>query len=242
MPGTYIAPGFSIKAAPLRAIPDPLQPQLTKPTNGPEGWRWHDQRRRRACILAAARKVMTRENFEDVQLRAIARHSGVSVQTIYNLVGNRAELLEASAADWVAAIAAEARAQSARHDLNACFTLLGMFWNAALARPAYVESAVRTSVLEAAPLARPFQQAGMAEFQTDLRRLAALGMVRDGVDVASLARQLTLVAYTTICGWVMERYDLAGYRADLIHGPGMMLAGALQGEELRRLERGMAMA
>jgi len=236
MLGTIIA-----SAWPARAIPDPLQPQLARSGDGAEGWRWHDQRRRRACILAAARKAMTRGSFEDVQLRAIARHSGVSVQTVYNLVGNRAELMEASAADWVSAIAAEARSQAMHHDLNTCFTLLAMFWSSALTRRTYVESAVRTSVMEAAPLARPFQQAGKAEFLSDLRRLEALGMVRDGVDVASLARQLTLSAYATICAWVMEGYDLAGYRADLVHGPGMMLAGALQGEELRRLERGMAM-
>lgn len=224
---------------PVETVPDPLSPTPV-PLDPTQGWRWYDQRRRRSHILAAARMVMTQEEFDAVQLRSVARESGVSVQTIYNLVGNRMELMGASAADWVSSIAQVARIEAAQHDLNAPLTLLTMFWSSAFTQAAYVESAVRTTTLEATPLARPFQRAGIEEFLGDLKLIQAQGMLREGVDVTSIARQLTLSAYFTISAWVTERYPVESYRADLVNGPGMILAGALRGEELRRLERGLA--
>ena len=231
--------GKSDTAWPVKTVPDPLRPTPVRldPT---QGWRWYDQRKRRSHILAAARMVMTQEEFDAVQLRSVARESGVSVQTIYNLVGNRMELMGASAADWVSSIAQVARVEAAQHDLNAPLTLLTMFWSSAFTQAAYVESAVRTTYMEAAPLARPFQRAGMQEFLTDLKMIQAQGMLRDGADVTSVARLLTLSAYFTISAWVTERYPAESYRADLVNGPGMILAGALRGEELNRLERGLA--
>lgn len=231
--------GKSDPVWPVGTVPDPLSPTPVQ-LDPAQGWRWYDQRRRRSHILAAARLVMTQEEFDAVQLRSIARESGVSVQTIYNLVGNRMELMGASAADWVSSIAQVARVEAAQHDLNAPFTLLTMFWSSALTQAAYVESAVRTTFMEATPLARPFQRTGIEEFLSDLRLIQAQGLLRDGVDINSVARQLMLSAYFTIAHWVTERYPVESYRADLVNGPGMILAGVMKGEELRRLERGLA--
>lgn len=231
--------GNTDPAWPVSTVPDPLSPTPVR-LDPDQGWRWYDQRRRRSHILAAARLVMTQEEFEAVQLRSVARESGVSVQTIYNLIGNRMELMGASASDWVSSIAQAARVEAAEQNLNAPFTLLTMFWSSALTQAAYVESAARTAFLEDTPLARPFQRAGIEEFLSDLRPIQAQGMLRDGVDVTSVARQLMLSAYFTITHWVTERYPVESYRADLVNGPGAILGRVLKGEELRRLERGLA--
>ena len=51
--------------------------------------------RKRAKILAAARAQLESKGFVDFSLESIARHSGVTRQTIYNLFGSRSGLLEA---------------------------------------------------------------------------------------------------------------------------------------------------
>jgi AcrR family transcriptional regulator len=51
--------------------------------------------RKRAKILAKARVQLESRGFVDFSLESIARHSGVTRQTIYNLFGSRSGLLEA---------------------------------------------------------------------------------------------------------------------------------------------------
>ena len=51
--------------------------------------------RKRTKILAVARAQLESKGFVDFSLESIARHSGVTRQTIYNLFGSRSGLLEA---------------------------------------------------------------------------------------------------------------------------------------------------
>ena len=50
-----------------------------------------EQRRQR--ILAAARTTLARDGFEALTVRSLAEQAGVTVPTIYNLVGNKDDLL-----------------------------------------------------------------------------------------------------------------------------------------------------
>jgi AcrR family transcriptional regulator len=59
------------------------------------GLRQEHSDRKRAKILAAARAQLESRGFADFSLESIARHSGVTRQTIYNLFGSRSGLLEA---------------------------------------------------------------------------------------------------------------------------------------------------
>lgn len=59
------------------------------------GVRQEHSNSKRTRILAAARAQLESRGFADFSLEAIARHSGVTRQTIYNLFGSRSGLLEA---------------------------------------------------------------------------------------------------------------------------------------------------
>lgn len=59
------------------------------------GLRQKHSDRKRARILATARAQLESKGFVDFSLESIARHSGVTRQTIYNLFGSRSGLLEA---------------------------------------------------------------------------------------------------------------------------------------------------
>ena len=62
--------------------------------------------RRRQRILAVARATLARGGFEALTLRSLAQEAGVTVPTIYNLIGNKEEVLLALADEVLAEIEA----------------------------------------------------------------------------------------------------------------------------------------
>lgn len=61
----------------------------------PVSLRAHNMQKRRARLLAEARGLLARGGFEAMNLRDLARLAGVTVPTIYNLIGNKEELIVA---------------------------------------------------------------------------------------------------------------------------------------------------
>jgi AcrR family transcriptional regulator len=60
-----------------------------------ESTRALNMQKRRETILAQARRVIVEQGFDALNLRDLAQDSGVTVPTIYNLIGNKEELLKA---------------------------------------------------------------------------------------------------------------------------------------------------
>jgi hypothetical protein len=81
--------------APSKKLFDPYQPlpvgagkeQQTK------GGTRHNQTARRARILAATRRLLGERGCEEVTVREIARTAGFALQTVYNLVGPRDQVI-----------------------------------------------------------------------------------------------------------------------------------------------------
>ncbi len=59
------------------------------------GVRAHNMQKRRARILAEARGLLARGGFDAMSLRELARLADVTVPTIYNLIGNKEEVIVA---------------------------------------------------------------------------------------------------------------------------------------------------
>lgn len=186
-----------------------------------------------------ARRTMAGQSLAKVRLQRLAQDSGVALQTIYNLIGNRDQLMGASAEQWVLAIAANGRRLAEDLDYNSTFVMVALFWSAGFAHPDYVMSAVRCTATEAAPLRQPFHRAGVTAIFEDLERLRCAGYVRPGIDSKCVARQLTVAAMSTICQWMIEDYPTREFLRELLNGPALILAAALVGEERCRLERAM---
>ncbi len=224
----------------LRGVPDPFS-DLTAYLFDPSGkdLRWISSIRRRSQILATARRTMTGQSLAKVPLQRLAQDSGVALQTIYNLVGNRDQLMGASAEQWVLAIAANGRKLAEDLDYNSTFVMVALFWSAGFAHPGYVMSAVRCSAIESAPLRQPFHRAGVTAIFEDLEQLRCEGYVRPGIDTKCVARQLTVAAMSTICQWMIEKYPTREFLRELLNGPALILAAALIGKEQGRLERAM---
>jgi AcrR family transcriptional regulator len=221
-------------------VPNPCEPlaDYFRDGDAAPGGRWRAQRMRRSRIFAATRMLMTRQVGEQVHLHDVAAECGISVQTIYNLVGNRAEILGGSAEEWVGAIGEVAREQA--EGSSAIFAALAMYWSAAIAGSEYVRSAVRLTSVRPSPLQQRFCRAATRFFYEELTQLGRNGSLRGVVEPKSLARQLALLANSTISAWTAEPYPVEAFASELVNGPGLLLCGAVRNEELQRLEQAIA--
>ena len=68
-----------------------------------------NMQRRRERILGEARRVIAEQGYEALSTRSLAQAAGVSAPTLYNLIGNKAKILEAL--ELEAATVIEARLQ-----------------------------------------------------------------------------------------------------------------------------------
>lgn len=68
------------------------------------GARAHNMQKRRARLLGEARGLIARGGFEAMSLRELARLAEVTVPTIYNLIGNKEELVVALMSEALAEI------------------------------------------------------------------------------------------------------------------------------------------
>jgi AcrR family transcriptional regulator len=80
---------------------------MTRPTTQ---LRAQNMQKRRERILAQARELLTVQGFEALNLRELARQAAVTVPTIYNLLGNKEEVLVALFAEVLGEIEARVRA------------------------------------------------------------------------------------------------------------------------------------
>jgi AcrR family transcriptional regulator len=201
------------------------------------GRAWIRQRRRRSDIFAAARSLMEATGYDGVQMQAIAAQCDISPQTIYNLVGTKADVMEQAASDWVESIRVSALRRAAEVHVTSAFLIIEMFWVSALRYADWVRIASKSSSVPGDPLNRAFYISAKSALSRELQRLESLGALRGGVDVDSLARQLTATSHISICNWCAQPTSVASYRRDLISGPGAMLRAWLHGPDLSRLER-----
>ena len=62
-------------------------------TSPPETLREANMQKRRVRVLAAAHQLLAQQGFEGLNVRDVAHLAGVTVPTIYNLIGNKEQLL-----------------------------------------------------------------------------------------------------------------------------------------------------
>jgi len=158
------------------------------------------QRCRRSAILARTRRLIDRNcDIEHVTMRSIAAECCVAVQTLYNMFGSRARLLELAITDHMAWMT--------RHS-----KLLAGYPNPVLAfsdlNCAYITSSpnfMRNTALACAPVTGTFYQA-IRKFNNEcilvlLESMQIRDLFRDNIDLASLASLLNFISQMTPLDW-----------------------------------------
>ena len=218
-------------------VPDPHAPMVDDAGDLPPQRRVVKQRLCRSVILSRTRRLVAEQGLDNVHMQTVADRSGVSVQTVYNLVGNRQDLISAAATEWVVFMARKAATVAPAHDLNTTFTTMELFWAAAIGQRPYAGNLVHSRAHDGF-LQRPFLHTTRLVIASQLRDLRGRGALVRWAEVPTLSDALARAAHNCISGWLDEPYDEGRFHAALVTSCGLLLRGAVAGDEVDRLERG----
>ncbi len=220
-------------------IPDPCRPACLHRYGAmraqPGGKRWHSHQERRSQILAAARRLLTDRGLDGVCFRAIADLCEISVPTIYNVVGDRGRVMNDASAEWVQWVALAAASRAAGG--SPALTVLEAFWASGPDHPQFTANAVKDTFFPQSRIGEAFHNTGYGLIRDMLRELRAGERLRPHVSIDRLAWHLTRSTHAGIANWSLHPYDRAEFRAEFADGPGLMFLGAVQGAEIKTVER-----
>ena len=172
---------------------------------------------RRERILRTARELLASGGFEALSLRELARQAEVTVPTIYNLVGNKEEVLVALFAQAIGEIEARMRAAPAAEPLTLAEAVVeqstGLF---AEDENFYRAAFLAVEALDQAgahpdKVARLFA-AGEALIRAGVDACRAAGLLRGRLP-ANAQAELFLRGFRTNCrSWAFGHLDIANFR------------------------------
>jgi AcrR family transcriptional regulator len=194
----------------------------------------------RQAVVAAALAAFLADGYAATTIARIAADAGVAVQTVYNAVGGKAELL--SRALDLAAAGAQAptpvpvfmREQTGRAaDAGAVIDAIVAFWEGAMVRTAALFAVIRQAAAldpEVAALERRRSEARLRNYAHAAAELRARGALREGLADDAAAALIHAIgnpeAYRLLVvdgGWAPERWAAwarDGLRAALLAPPG----------------------
>ena len=142
--------------------------------------------RNRRKVLDAAATYLTQHRAADFSMRRLADAAGVSVTTVYNLVGGRDEVVEALALDVLARLDRAIAADGPEDPLAHAWSIVALLTTVVVddVPPALVAAVLDDERLAASVWGRWH---GADALATDLRRLAAAGELDGTLAPARLA-------------------------------------------------------
>jgi len=152
--------------------------------------------RRRERILSAARKLISEQGYECLTMRALAQASGVTVPTIYNLIGNKDAVLGATIRDGSMRFFGEVQSGAGP------IAILEKNVTELLLQPAYYRPLLRVLLHGTASDAMAEIDALYLRHLSDaLESMAARGEIEPWVDCAILAERLLANLYGAASEW-----------------------------------------
>ena len=193
---------------------------------------------RRNQILQAARDLVAVEGLNALTMRAVAERARLSVPTVYNLVGSRAEVLAAlmdAGGDLLEDRLAESRDGDPVDRIVAASEAL-----AAVVAP---NVAVVTAVLASGLAGQPAEASTFGRFE-HLVRQALVAARADGVlvrraDPDLLTERIVALAAGAVLAWATGHRDEARLGDDLVHGAMVVLVAHATDDHRQRLQRAL---
>ncbi len=189
---------------------------------------------RRERILEAARELIARNGFDGLTMRELARESQVTAPTLYNLVGNKEEVLFAAVEQQTLGFVATL--ERTEPDL---LSVVDATVRQLLRRPAYYKALlpVLASSESADPARRHVEGALARQIEAAIAALDERGELVDWADRDVLARQLR--AHLDLCSleWARGRHSSSSFRATARYGVAATLIGLCRGEAREGFER-----
>ena len=189
---------------------------------------------RRERILEAARELIGEHGYEGFTMRQLAAASRVTAPTLYNLVGNKEQVLFAAVEEQTLGFVAAL--ERSGHDLVA---LVDATVRQLLRRPRYYRALLLVLVgsESADPARRHVEKALARQIDAAIAELDAAGQLVDWVDLETLSRQLHAHLDMTSLEWARGLHGPASFRATARYGVATALLGLCTGPARERFER-----
>lgn len=195
---------------------------------------WSRQNRRRAEILRQTRILIGHQGYTAFSIRKVAENCEVAPQTVYNLLGDREQVLEAAIGQHVSAMVTAARKLEGPPGFFMAFA--EVLWGHALKNPDYVRTVTRAQFSARCTPIPKVQTLLTDVFRAELSTLGGRGDLRDGIDIALLAEHLLSVIIMAAFTWVESDGDDSALRRQLVTGLGLPLLGAMSAMARRPIE------
>ena len=215
---------LAIHDSAIPCVPDAAEAWLNcAPTGRSMSRRVTTHRMKRAQVLAATRRRIASEGYRGVTLGMIAADCGTTVQTVFNLAGNKFELLKTAISEHGSSLNIAAN-DTHRYPL----LMLGFadgIWASAQRNPEYVKGAAFIFDNMCRSSGDAARAAGAALIETVLRDIRE--DVRFPFSISLIAGTLSTLIATTMLEWAQGMLESDRLRVELANRVALVLIGAV---------------
>lgn len=200
--------------------------------------------RQRKRIRAAARRLFSERGYAGFHINDLAGSCGLALQTLYNHLGGREEILSSSVDELLQAHVEWAKAESARTSRNFMLVWCDLIAKVAELDRGYAQSlvAILKDQAHRPLLADLIEDRCKSAFHAHLRSLQDSGVLKYWVNSDTLAVALQDIIRTIVTARIGSSLDAARLHHELLISIGLLLFGATCGDEAQRIEAALASA
>lgn len=195
------------------------------------GGLWSRQLSRRAEILRQTRILIGHQGYAGFTIRKVAENSEVAPQTIYNLLGDREQVLDAAIGQHVAAMITAARKLDGPPGFF--MRLADVLWGHALKNSGYARTVIRAQLITG----HRIQGVLTTAYRAELAVMAEQGQLRSGVDIGLVADCMQAGITMTAFRWADGPDDDLLLRRQVVTSLGLPLLGAMTTPARRPVEQ-----
>lgn len=185
----------------------------------------HNQRKRRALILAAVRQLLIEDGYKGVTVRRIAALSGLVVQTIYNLVGPRDDAIVEAIVDFTSHVARHAPVSA--EDPAAVIRIIEWQGQAVLLEPEFTRQFCLIYFSESRHIFHNYRDRQIRSVHSLLVKQKRIGILRRDVNCGALAESLMYLSGALFVEWADRGFLIPDLMARVRFGYAHILAGAI---------------
>jgi len=191
---------------------------------------------RRDRIRKESRRLLIEQGYDGLTVRKLASACGLSVPTLYNLVGSKATIIAEDAIETFRRVSERFDAAAQGDPIDRAFALYDVVQAEILSRGPYFRALLPH--LDAVPELRPVRDAMGQLLVAQLVRALSGGprkAFQAEFDVHLAATQLYDLANAAFTGWAVGRVPEAELGARLRHGAALVLASGARGASKQKL-------
>jgi len=193
------------------------------------------QKKLRSKIFRGVRVLIAEKGYFSFSMKELADECETTRQTIYNLVGDRENLIKAAQSEHLKALILIASKQNNYPNLFLEFA--NVAWRNSVINSVYVKEVMLTHHLNKAISVRDLHEISFKPLYLELLAMEKAGKLRKGVDVKLVAEHVHYLIISITLRWVRGEINDSELRCQLLSGTGFFLLGVMRPSHQEKVER-----